>query len=178
MEVIRCNETNLASVILGKGIDLPWRGQKGVCIVIPYDEWFSFICHNQPMLASRTPLDYNRIINVENETRRYNFFMFDCSWALYNEILISENNGKDCTLILPEFPDGSPISYDDVLMRANAMSAERYKFCLDSLNLAKPNSRRCLIGDVRPWNWDALSVCTYIHSFVSSPEKIRFNVEA
>ena len=177
MEVVRCNENNLASVLMGKGVDLPWRGQRNVCILIPYDEWFSFIQNNKSMLGLRQPLQYDKILNSGSLARRYKYFMFECTWALYNEILISENNGKSCTLILPEFPDGQSVSYEHILNEAKQMPQDVFQKNYKSLQIAKPSWGGLYHSNLIDWNWDNLRLCVYLHSLTFNPEQRKLNVE-
>lgn len=177
MEIVRCDRTNLASVLMGKGVDLPWRGQRNVCITIPEDEWFQFIREHHAMLTNRQPLRYENILNEDVPSRVYKFFMFECTWAFYNEILISENYGRDCTLILPEFLDGESVDYNTIVHRASMMSADEFNKNFKSLQIAKPSNVHLYHSNLTEWNWCNLQLCVYLHSLTFQPEQKRLNVE-
>ncbi len=115
MEIVKATRNNLASVLMGKNIQFPWRGQNNVVINVPFTEWLSFVQKYKVLLQYRKPLNYERMLQSKDEGMKVRYFLYDMSWSLYSELACSSNIGKDATLILPYFDDGVVVSIVDVV---------------------------------------------------------------
>lgn len=191
MEIVRASKDNLASVIMGKNIQFPWRSQRGVIISVPFDEWKVFIRQYKDLLKYRKPLDYNRMFEIGSEEIQFRYFMYEISWALYSEIACSSNVGKDCTLILPHFNDGIRLSCLEVLKHVNNAGADDIKRWDNSLVAATRNyynlvqESDCSFGIVdvsslSQWNMLAYKLCMYLQSKSSNKlqiEKVNIDLE-
>lgn len=115
MEIVKANRGNLASVLMGKNIQFPWRGQKDVVISIPYGEWVAFVQDYGSYLRYRGTLNYRKAVMERDTDMSIRYFLYDVSWALYSELACSSNVRKDATLILPYFDDGRLIQISEVM---------------------------------------------------------------
>lgn len=189
MEVIRARGGNLASVLMGKNIQFPWRGQKDVVISIPYNEWIIFIQEYGSYLQNRHPIDYGRALALKGEDASIRYFMYDVSWALYSELACSSNIHKDSTLILPHFDDGELISIDDVMSILNEMDFETVSKYHNYLKAITRNYYN-LIGssdmsfglvdlpNLSDWNKFVFKMCLFLQSRSSNRiETKRLNVD-
>lgn len=176
MEIIKPNKNNLASIIMGKNIAFPWRSQRDILISVSFDEWYSFIENYYELIKHRSPLDYSKVLNPDAPyDRKIRFFWFEMSWALYSELAISSNVGKDATLILPCFVDGSPISILDVVKDVNAMDSKLVDKYHNNLKAATRNYYNILkdtdmlfglvdTTQLSDWNMFIFKVCIYLQS--------------
>lgn len=176
MEIIRPNKNNLASIIMGKNITFPWRGQSDILISVSFDEWFSFIKSHYELICNRSPLDYSKILNREAPIdRQIRFFWFEISWALYSELALSSNVSRDATLILPYFVEGSPISIVDIIHEVNAMDSALVDKYHNNLKAATRNYYNLLhdtdmafglvdLSQLSDWNMFVFKVCIYLQS--------------
>lgn len=139
MEIVNAKSDNLASVLMGKNIQFPWRGQRNVIISVPYVEWLKFIKKYKSMLQYRKPLDYQRMLSSEDEGIRIRYFMYDISWALYSELALSSNIGKDATLILPHFDGGKNIGIVEAVRTVYSMTDEEVQQRHNSLKAVTRN---------------------------------------
>lgn len=177
MNFIECTKDNLASVLMGKDTYVPWRGQRNLIIQIPFDEWFDFIKENRSILTARKPLNYELILGEQNEHRKYKFFMFDCSWALYNEVMCSANIGVDATIILPKFDTEEIISKQEIFESAYRMTQDDYNTYSGKLARAFPHCP-CLPSSVLSrWNSDILLLSVYLQSLAYSEKEVRQNID-
>lgn len=191
MQIVKATSENLASVIMGKNIQFPWRGQRGIIISVPFSEWKIFVRHYKDLLKYRKPLNFDRMFEIGTEEVQFRHFMFDISWALYSEIACSSNVGKDATLILPYFDDGVPISglevlkqindtgYDDIKRwDSNLISATRNYYSL--ADEADASFGLVDVSNLSSWNMLAYKLCMYLQSKSSNKvamEKINIDLE-
>ena len=182
MEIIKVDRSNLASVLMGKQIQFPWRGQKGVVISVPFSEWLAFVQEYKDVLNKRNPLNYSRMLTSDNIDMKVRYFFYDISWALYSELACSSNIRKDATLILPYFDHGKSIFIGDVLTQIKSMSLAEVEKCHSSLKAATRNYYNIAgqqdvyygIVDVQSlsdWNTLVYEICMFIQSR-SSNKKI------
>lgn len=189
MEIIKATKENLASVIMGKTIQHPWRGQPDIVIAIPYSEWLSFIKKYVDVISNRNPLNYRRMLATDDEAVMIRYFYYEVSWALYSEIALSSNVRKDATLIVPYFDSGESIPIEDIIAQASKMTVEDTTQCDNSLKAAT-RSYYGIIGatDVSlgtvdtsilsNWNMLAYKLCMYIQSRSSKKvETTKFNID-
>lgn len=139
MEIIKVNRNNLASVIMGKTIQHPWRGQPDVVISVPFNEWLAFIQSYQNVLVNRSPLSYKSMLASDNEELKIRYFYYDISWSQYSELAMSSNVRKDATLILPYFDNGNSMQLGDMITTVNAMPLEQLRKIDSSLKAATRN---------------------------------------
>ena len=175
MEIIKVDRSNLASVIMGKQIQFPWRGQKGVVVSVPFSEWLAFVQEYKDVLNKRNPLNYSRMLLSDNVDMKVRYFLYDMSWALYSELACSSNIRKDATLILPYFDNGKSVPIGDVLAQVRSMSIEEVNKCHDSLkaatrnyyNIAGQQDNSYGLVDVQSlsdWNKLIYEICMFIQS--------------
>lgn len=126
--VARCDE--LASVLLGYGIDAGWRSQDDLIIIVPYKEWKLF---NQQYMSIR--------VNVMSD--RPQSFMRDLSLALYNELYYSSFKGKNATLIIPS-SDEKPIMRDTYIEFLDMLSLQQLQTAYSRVEIGIRNYYRCL----------------------------------
>lgn len=178
MEILKCNVNNLASVLLGKGIYIPWRGQPDLLIQIPFNEWIQFTKRYRDTFNNRSPIKYSVIYEENVAIRQYRYYLFDCGWALYNEVMCSANMGLDATLILPNFEDGSSISILDALEEARAMDDDTYNKYYRILARAKPLSPQVPFASLSTWNSQMLLLSVYlVASAYQKSSSEKFNIE-
>lgn len=175
MEIVKANKSNLASVIMGKNIQFPWRGQKDVLISVPFDEWLAFIEENKNLISYRVPLDYNKMLSTNDEGIKIRFFMYEISWALYCELANSSNVRKDATLILPYFDNGKSIMIDEVIRTIDQTASEELAKYHNKLKAATRNYY-ALMGDcdlqyglvdvskLSAWNMFIYKLCLFLQS--------------
>lgn len=139
MEIVKADRHNLASVIMGKQIQFPWRGQKDVVISVPFSEWLIFIQDNLAYLNSRFPLNYETMLKSGDEGVKVRYFMYEIGWALYSELACSSNINRDATLILPYFDNGKSVLINDVIAIMNSMGEDEISHYHNSLKAATRN---------------------------------------
>lgn len=175
MEIVKADRHNLASVIMGKQIQFPWRGQRDVVISVPFSEWLIFIRDNLAYLNSRNPLNYELMLRSEDEGMKIRYFMYDMGWALYSELACSSNTNHDATLILPYFDNGKSVLINDVVDIMNTMTDVEISKCHNSLKAATRNYYNLAgyddydFGIVKPqtlsaWNKFVFKVCLFLQS--------------
>lgn len=191
MEIIRASKDNLASVIMGKNIQFPWRGQRGVIISVPFNEWKIFVRQYKDLLKYRKPLNFDRMFEIGTEEVQFRYFMFDISWALYSEIACSSNVGKDATLILPYFEDGVSVSGLDILKKVNDTTEDNIIKWNNNLISATRNYYSLVdetdasfglvdTSNLSAWNMLAYKMCMYLQSKANNKvamEKINIDLE-
>lgn len=189
MEVVKAKRDNLASVLMGKNIQFPWRGQKDVVIIVPYSEWLKFIQEYGSYLQHRNPIDYNKALSQKGEDVSIRYFMYDVSWALYSELACSSNIQKDATLILPYFDDGVNISIEDVMSSLDELDMESVKRYHDYLKAITRNYYNLLgvadmsfglvdLPNLSDWNKFIFKMCLFLQSRSSNRIKTeRLNVD-
>lgn len=175
MEIIKVDRSNLASVIMGKQIQFPWRGQKGVVISVPFYEWLAFVQEYKDILNKRNPLNYSRMLASDNIDMKVRYFYYDISWSLYSELACSSNVRKDATLILPYFDHGKSILIGDVITQIRTMSIEELDKCHSSLKAATRNYYNLTgqqdvayglvdVQELSDWNKLVYDICMFIQS--------------
>ena len=189
MEVVKARRDNLASVLMGKNIQFPWRGQKDVVISIPYTEWLKFIQEYGSYLVHRTPIDYHKALVMQGEDVSVRYFMYDVSWALYSELACSSNVNRDSTLILPYFDNGVHISIDDVFDILNQMDFDTVNRYHGYLKSSTRNYNNLMgiddlafglvdLGNLSEWNKFIFKMCLFLQSRSSNKVKTeRLNVD-
>lgn len=175
MEIIRANRNNISSIIMGKNIQFNWRGQSDLTILVPYIEWLEFIKEYKDYLKYRKPLDYNLMLQSDDEDIKYRFFYYDISWALYSELALSSDIGKGSTLILPYWEDGESLTLVDAINAVNAMSEEdKIKFH-NSLKSATKNYHNIIgssdyaygiinVDKLSQWNYAIFLIVLYLQA--------------
>lgn len=189
MEIIKSNRNNLASILMGKNIQFPWRGQKDLVILVPFEEWKAFVSQYGGILQYRKPLNYMKLLQSQDEGMFYRYFMFDVAWALYSELACSSNTGADATLIFPHFDTGQIVQIQDYLNLVLAMDTESIEKSHSSLKSATRNYYT-LIGtddlqfglvdneNLSTWNNLIFRICLYLQSQSSNKVKEnRLNVD-
>jgi hypothetical protein len=182
MEIIKVDRSNLASVLMGKQIQFPWRGQKGVVISVPFHEWLAFVQEYKDILNKRNPLNYSRMLTSDNIDMKVRYFFYDISWALYSELACSSNIRKDATLILPYFDHGKSIFIGDVLAQIKSMSLAEIDKCHSSLKAATRNYYNIAgqqdvyyglvdVQSLSDWNTLVYEICMFIQSRSSNKRK-------
>ena len=189
MEILKVNRDNLASVIMGKTIQHPWRGQPDVVISVPFGEWLEFVKNYQDLLCNRNPLSYKRMLASGEEDVAVRYFLYEISWALYSELACSSNISRDATLILPYFDNGKLMSIEDVIAQAYAMSDKQLLKCEASLKAATRNYLNLSgISDMSlgtvdtsilsKWNMLVYRICMFIQSRSSNKVATeKFNID-
>jgi hypothetical protein len=188
MEIINANRNNLASVLMGKNIQFPWRGQNDVVIFVPYEEWLEFIKKYKLLLQYRKPLNYEKMLEAD-EDMKVRYFLYDVSWALYSELACSSNLGKDATLILPHFDGGKIVSFVDVIETYKSMSVDTRKHYDNALKAITRNyyslndSADSYYGlvelpNLSDWNTLVYEICIFLQSRSSSKIKTeKLNID-
>lgn len=175
METVKVNKNNLASIIMGKNISFPWRGQRDLLISVPYNEWLKFIKENRQLIGNRRPLDYSRMLDSKDENMKIRYFYYEMSWALFSELSCSSNVNKDATLILPYFDDGINIDIMEVINEANKIDSASFDKYHSNLKASTRNYFSMLddadlsygLVDVKtlsPWNVLIFKICIYLQS--------------
>lgn len=189
MEVVKVNRDNLASVLMGKNIQFPWRGQRDVVISVPYNEWIKFIQEYGGYLQYRQPIDYKKALSLKGEDVSIRYFMYDVSWALYSELACSSNVQRDATLILPYFDNGRDISIDEAMSILNEMdmaTVTKYHSYLKAItrtyyNLMGIDDLRFGLVDLpnlSDWNKFIFKMCLFLQSRSSNTiQTERLNVD-
>lgn len=160
---------------MGKNIQFNWRGQSDLTILVPYIEWLEFIKEYKDYLKYRKPLDYNLMLQSDDEDIKYRFFYYDISWALYSELALSSDIGKGSTLILPYWEDGESLTLVDAINAVNAMSEEdKIKFH-NSLKSATKNYHNIIgssdyaygiinVDKLSQWNYAIFLIVLYLQA--------------
>lgn len=175
MEIVRASKDNLASIIMGKNITFPWRGQKDVLISVPFEEWLQFVKEHKVIIGNRKPLDYSKMLESSSEEVKIRYFYYEMSWALFSELANSSNLGKDATLILPYFEDGTNLELFDLLCeveRFDSTSKEKYHSSLKASTrnyynlLDDADSAYGLVdtNNLSTWNQLIFKICIYLQS--------------
>lgn len=167
MHEVYLAKDNLMSVVFGKDVWLPWRGQSCLSLYIPYSEWLLFRNEYKHILKDRQLPDYVSLNSgTSPEELQFRDYMFDVGWALYNEVMLSANKYKDATLILPMF-EGVSESLT-VIECANIASyfdeGEFNKYYNNFVNMI-PNSTYVEWVDMSEWNQNLLYLSIYLQSF-------------
>lgn len=175
MEILKANRENLASVLMGKNIQFPWRGQRDVVISVPYGEWVMFIRDYGSYLNNRSPLDYRKATANIGDDVSIRYFLYDISWAQYSELACSSNVNKDATLILPNFDDGRLISINEVMSTIDSLQGEDVVKCNNSLKAVTRNYYNLMdvtdlsfglvdLDNLSEWNMFIFKICLYLQS--------------
>lgn len=176
MNTIYANHNNLASVLMGKNIQFPWRGQPNVIIRVPYSEWLEFVKDYRALLRYRRPLDYKRMLQSADEGIKVRYFMYDISWALYSELACSSNTNNDATVILPDFDDGKNISISEalnVVAQFDKDTLDHYHNSLKAITRNYYNISDSMVdlqfglvnlSTLSEWNTLIFSLCIYLQS--------------
>lgn len=174
MEFVYANHTNLASVLMGKNIQFPWRGQSDVVIVVPFSEWLHFVKEHCLTLQNRKPLNYKTMLDSNDEGRYIRHFYYDISWALYSELACSSNVGKDATMILPYFDGGRNVTIEELEGILKSITETDEHMSRSSLEVATKNYFNMMynvshygIVDVKSlsaWNTLIYKMCVFLQS--------------
>lgn len=102
MLIEQATENNILSLLVGRNIMLPWRCQSDLNIVVPFEEYQSFIKqmteHEVCYLPGSIEV-YRKALQKGNEVLLHRLYLRDLSASVYNEVGLSSNYGKDATLI-------------------------------------------------------------------------------
>ena len=175
MEIVKANRGNLASVLMGKNIQFPWRGQKDVVISIPYNEWVAFIQDYGSYLRYRGSLDYKKAVMEKGSDMSIRYFLYDVSWAQYSELACSSNVRKDATLILPYFDDGRTIPVSEVLKILDLMKMPELQKYINRLSAITRNYYNLMdstdmsfglvdFSHLSEWNGFVFKICLFLQS--------------
>lgn len=175
MEIIEANRDNLASVLMGKNIQFPWRGQRDVVISVPYEEWIEFVQNYNSYLLYRNPLDYRKAVEQRGSDMSIRYFLYDMSWAQYSELACSSNISRDATLILPYFDGGKLISISEVLSVLDTMKLPDITKYHNSLRAVTRNYYNLMdatdmsfglvdLSNLSEWNGFVFKICLYLQS--------------
>lgn len=189
MTIVKADEHNLASVLMGKNIQFPWRGQKGVVICVPFKAWYTFIQNYRGYLSNRVPLNYGKMLESDDESVHVRYFMYEVSWALYCELACSSNMQKDATLLLPYFDDGKPVLVNEIVKRVRDMDSQ----LLDRYHNNLKNSTRNYytlagiddisfglvdVAHLSAWNTFVFEICMFLQSMSSNKVKTeKINID-
>ena len=165
MVEIVANKNTLSSILLGKGIYVPWRGQSNMIIRIPFEEWLEYVHENVDILKHRVPINYEYIVQNKNPLREYRYFMFECSWAFYNEVMVSANQGVDATIILPKFETEVEESLTKILDKVDEIPEESFQKYYRNLINAKPTCTYVPLPNLSKHNFLCFQVCCYLQSY-------------
>lgn len=189
MDIVKANSGNLASVLMGKNIQFPWRGQRDVVISVPYDEWVNFIQGYGSYLRYRGPLDYTKAVLEKGADLSVRYFLYDISWAQYSELACSSNVGSDATLILPYFDDGRFIQIDRVLSDLDELDLPEVTKYHNRLRAVTRNYYSLIgatdisfglvdLSNLSEWNVFVFKLCLYLQSRSSNTVKTeRINID-
>lgn len=193
MKLIKANHNNLASVLMGKNIWFPWRGQRDVVISVSYDDWFDFIVEFNTYFKYRTDMAYSEAVSEKGSLSSYKYFCNDISWALYNELCISANMQEDATLILPYFDDGEDKNIESVINFVNSYQGafkslknlEAWTGVYNSIisgNQSYDGPKAFgKLGDIdlSDWNCIVCKLCVYLQSLVrlQDVESMKVNID-
>lgn len=166
MKEISVNADNLMSVIMGTGVSMTWRGQKGLVIRVPFAEWYSFVEKNCDLLVNRSPFNCKEMLQSGKKYNWYKIFLWDVIRAQYNELCISSNTGKDCTVIIPDCGDGSTaMNLVDCVTSYNSLSNDEVKEALSMIRALKPSAPMLVSPTLSAWNNNLFSYCIYLQHF-------------
>lgn len=173
MKEIRLNDDNVASVIMGKDCFQSWRGQSDIVVYVPFDSWLKFIQENFRFLKYRPVLDYSKIFECDDITRKYRYFFYEIAWSLHNEVAYSSNNGLSATVILPEFEDIPRVELTTIRSDIeNLDDATIDKFFTKIANANRLYAQIfadehmpvvCNKGQLNDWNLFILKLSTYLY---------------
>lgn len=172
MRYLTSESSNLASIIMGKGVWLPWRGQPDLVLQIPFKEWFTFIKENRQLLMFRSPLKYEKILDEDVPERVLKFYLIDCSWALYNEVMVCANQGYNSTVVVPECDDPEKVSIREAIDIAKKFPLQEFETYYGRLSRLKPLCREIPLEAMSNWNVDILMLSVYIQ-YLAYQEPVR-----
>lgn len=159
---LQVDSSNLASIIMGKNIWLPWRGQRNTMIQIPFDEWLTFISENRGLLSNRSPLDYSRILDEDVPDRKKKFFLIECSWAQFNEVMVSSSRGQDACVIVPICDDSLHVEVAEAINEVKKFTSENFSMYYGRLTRMRPRVAEIPIQAMSSWNVDVLMLSVYL----------------
>ncbi len=175
MELVKASCDNLASVLMGKNIQFPWRGQRDVVISVSYIEWIKFIRNYYGYFVNRSPLNYQSAVSSVGTEVSLRYFWYDISWAQYSELACSSNIKEDATLILPHFDDGRDITISDALSELDAFDYETISKFHSRLRGVTRNYFNLIgasdisfglvnLSNLSEWNSLVFKLCIYLQS--------------
>ena len=88
--------------ILGNDLDLPYRHQGYLNLIVPYDEYIQFtkmMVHNSLHVLSLTLDTYKNALRALDDSLLLRLFYLDVSCAQANELSLSIRKGVDSTII-------------------------------------------------------------------------------
>lgn len=162
MRYLASESSNLASIIMGKGVWLPWRGQPDLILQVPFNEWLTFIKENRRLLEYRSPLRYDKILDEDVPERVKKFFLIDCSWALYNEVMTCANQGYNSTVVVPICDSPESISIREAINIAKGLSSKDFELYYGRVSRLKPRCREIPMTAMSAWNVNNLMLSIYI----------------
>lgn len=176
MHYLTSESSNLASIIMAKGVWVPWRGQPDLVLRIPFDEWLTFIKQNRDVLSYRSPLRYDLILDQNDSERVDKFYMIDCSWSLYNEVMVCANYGYNATVVIPSVLSSDSIDIKAAIDKARNLSKDEFELYYGRLSRLKPKCREIPMSVMSKWNVDILMLSVYIQylAYQKPVRKINF----
>lgn len=158
----------MASFIMAKTVELPWRGQPNLICYIPYAEWLEFIQLNLPILSNRNPVNYNLALSKTGESREkllFRYYMFDVGWSLYNEVMVSANSKYDATVILPLFDDGMVYPLSRIKEEIALISSDTLNKYYQRFISANPKCIMVSLDMLSQWNYNLFLLSVYLQSY-------------
>lgn len=153
------------------------RGQPDVLISVPFNEWETFVRENHDVLMYRTPLVYSKMYEEKYTERSYRFFLFDCSWALYNEVMVCANLGLEASVIIPYWEGGKFITVSEILDTVRKLPENEYIRLARKLIYAKPACPTIPFDSLSVWNNNVLSICIYLQLRAYDGKFEKFNID-
>lgn len=175
MEIVKANSSNLASILMGKNIQFPWRSQRDVIISVPYNGWLKFIQDYGSYLRYRNPLDYTKAAMQGGSDLSVRYFLYDMSWALYSELACSSNLGLDSTLILPYFDNGKEVTMNELLDDVDRITKDDLYKYINRFTAFTRNYYNLMgatdytfgtvnLSNLSDWNKLIFKICLYLQS--------------
>lgn len=165
MYYLELNKDNMLSFLMGKNVSLPWRGQQDVCVYIPFDEWRKCISENLDILSKREPIHYKEAIERKSDKLLYRYFMYDCGWSLFNEVMLSSNAYSNATAIFPKFDNGKSLSVEKLIEKTTALSSSDIDKYLNRYLGSYPKCINTPVECMTAWNYQLYLSSLYLQSF-------------
>ncbi len=169
---------NILSILVGRGVMLPWRCQSDLQIVVPFNEYRKFV--TSMVSSGVTYLDcdvatYEKALTLPTDKLLHRLFVRDLSGSIYNEISLSYSYGKDATLITAGYDSEKALTLSESIQwLAKAFSRDEIQTARMRL---KNQYIHCSVDDSRLTEWN-LGVLFYgvMLRAMSVADKERFNI--
>lgn len=176
MYSIQIDANHMMSVICGVKVDQPWRSQRGVELIVPYSEWLDFMKTYGAMLKERSPYAQYYGNDDCSEEQILRSYMYHVASSLYNEIMISANNEKEATLIVPYSEEWQVIEQNDLVGLLDSVTQDDLYTAQEIFAEANPCTYHLYHGYLSSWNLSLLKLSTAILRNALSDEPILFSV--